>query len=220
MKVNISKWQRKFEKNIDVLAALMIGFLTFLVAVQKSPFEYTLSMIGNWFNADERVKFLIWGILVSALLIWLILKIYREMNFDDKKSKWLIILAGVSLVLSALIPMLNRMPVPKDLREITNIGFHEVFGALFVIFFAASLYLFSKHLANENQRMSKLIIDLLIIIAGGSIVILFVFGFTGIFELFFFISLSIALIIVERIVKRNSPARIRTWVPGAKGLYT
>jgi hypothetical protein len=81
------------------------------------------------------------------------------------------------------------------------LGFHELFGVLFVIFLVSSLYLFARYLSKRNKIIPKEIISLFIITIGGSIIILAIFGVTSIFELFFFISLSITLIIVERIIK-------------------
>jgi asparagine N-glycosylation enzyme membrane subunit Stt3 len=113
---------QKFLEQKDIIAAVLITILTILIAIDKSPFQYSLSMIGNWFSAADRVKFLIWGFIVSLLLVWLILQVYKRAKFKNKKARNLLFLAGIFLILTVIIPTASREPIPKELRMVTWIS--------------------------------------------------------------------------------------------------
>jgi uncharacterized membrane protein len=58
---------KRFNEKIITFSIIMIPLLTLLFGLRESPFNYTLSMIGNWFGHFNI--FIIWGIVTAILLI-------------------------------------------------------------------------------------------------------------------------------------------------------
>lgn len=215
--------QKRFEEKLAIFSIIAIPVLTILMALDKSPFKYTLSMLGNWFGIDDRIEFIIWGVLTAIFLAIFLRHLYKKTHFKNKKAKGFLYAATLFLIFTVFIPTLNRNPVPMALRHF-RIGTHETFGGLFAISLVISLLLFTRYLSKHNIELSKETKIYWTITIGGSILALTIFGMTGIFELFFFISLSIFLLLLDRKIlseqkKKHSPARIRTGVPSSKGLY-
>jgi hypothetical protein len=106
--------------------------------------------------------------------------------------------------LTVLTPTIDNTFVENDYEfvdyEIKNtffFNFHNIFAFLFSLFLMFSLFLFSKYLSSYNKKIYLKSFNWFLITLGGSLLMLFLFGFTGIFELFFFISLSVFLLILN-----------------------
>ena len=194
--------QIEFNEKLAIFAGIAIPILTILFGTEKSPFKYTLSMIGNWFNWGDRIKFIIWGIFTAIFIVIFLIHIFQETRFRNKKAYRFLYASGILLVLSVFTPTITKQPIPLDMRTL-RIGLHEIFSVLFSIFLIASLYLFSRYLSESEQELSIKPLRYLLITVGGSILVLTIFGMTGIFEFFFFISLSIFLLIVEFRIRRQ-----------------
>ena len=181
-------------RKILVFGLISVPIMTFLLAIKESPFNYTFSMIGNWF--DYRTEFIIWGIFTGILLTIFLIHLYKKTEFRNKKSFRFAYASGIFLILSVITPT-TREPVEKALRE-PHFDLHLVWSLAFIVFFLVSLCLFSKYLSYINKNLSIKSLRFLLISVGGSIFLLTFFGMTGIFELFFFVSVSIYLIIIEK----------------------
>ena len=187
---------RGFNKSLALFSLIMVPCYAIFFGLQKSPFEYTFSMIGYWFN--NRLGFIIWGTVTAFLLLIGIFNIYKQVSFKSKRAYRLLYASILFLVLSVITPTVNSEPLRKEMREgLFYFNLHGLFAALFAIFLLTSLFLFSHYLSiTDNKKMSlKGSLGWLLIISGGSLIILFLFGMTGVFELFFFISLSVFLIV-------------------------
>ncbi len=185
------------EKNrkIILFAFITIPIFTFILGISKSPFNYTFSMIGNWFN--YRLEFIIWGILTGILLVIFLVHLFREANFRNKRSLRYAYASGFFLILSVLTPTKIKGPVEKALRGF-SFDLHLFWSLAFIVLLVFSLYSFSKYLASMNKKLSIKSLKFLLITVGGSMLFLTIFGMTGIFELFFFMSLVIYLLILEK----------------------
>jgi hypothetical protein len=186
---------KRFNEKIITFSIIMIPLLTLLFGLRESPFNYTLSMIGNWFGHFNI--FIIWGIVTAILLIITISNIFNKFNFKNKKATIFLLLSGIFLILTVLTPMLPQEIVTQELRRWFIFNFHFLFAVIFSLFLVLSLYLFSKYLSSVNKKLSLRSFRWLLITVGGSIFTLFIFGKTGIFQLFFFICLSIFLLILH-----------------------
>jgi hypothetical protein len=207
--------QKEFNEYLAIFAGISIPLFTILFATEKSPFQYTLSMIGNWFDFDDRVKFIIWGILTSTLLVIFIIHIFKKTRFKNERAYRFLYASGLLLMLSVLTPTITRQPIPKELRSL-QLGFHEIFGLLFAITLIISLYLFTRYLSSKEEEFSIKPLRALIITVGGSILVLTLFGMTGIFELFFFISLTVFLWIIELNTRKDTKKIEEEYFPPEK----
>ena len=194
-------YYKKFNEQIISFSIITVPILTLIFGLRKSPFDYTLSMIGNWY--DYYTRFVLWGIITSILLFISIYHIYQSANFKNRKAIRFLILSVIFLVLTVLTPTISEEPIQKELREIFVFNFHGLFGFAFSFFLILSLYLFSMYLSSVDEKLSLKSFRWLLITVGGSIITLFIFGMTGIFEIFFFVSLSIFLFIINIGIKKK-----------------
>lgn len=184
----------KFEDRFAIIATLLISIITLSFGTRESPFDYTLSMIGNRF--DARLEFIVWGIITATLLIFYVLHLFKLGAFHNKKARKHLIRSGVFLVLTVLIPAIEEVwPLLHKL--------HAVFGALFGLSLVTSVYYFIKYIEIFNKRLFSVSFLLLMLSAGGSVFLLFVFGNNGLYEIFFFISICLVLLFLEFSVKKN-----------------
>jgi len=193
---------KKFNKSILTYFIISIPLFTLWFSFNKSPFEYTLSMIGNLF--DFKSKFIIWGIITGILLLITIYNIYKRYEFKDRRSFRYLLFAVIFLVLTVLTPTIDNTFVEGD-HELVDydvtapflLNFHNAFAILFSLFLMLSLFLFSKYLSSYDKEIYLKSFNWFLITLGGSILMLFLFGMTGVFEVYFFIFLSIFLLILN-----------------------
>ena len=189
---------KQVPEKLLLFSIISIPILTILFATDKSPFQYTLSMIGNWFGLETRIEFILWGVLTATALTFFLFEIYKKTRFKNKKAHYLLYTSSLFLILSVLTPMVQKTPIPLALRSGFKLDLHATFAILFAIFLILSIYTFLKHLSKTKSNQSIKPAKYIMITSGGSIAMLTLFGTTGIFEIFFFISLSAFLIILER----------------------
>ncbi len=196
-KDNKSIFGKKELTRLASFAIIMIPLSTYLLGTKESPFYYSLSMIGN--ESGHRMEFILWGIMTGLFLTFFIERLYALKSFDNPRARSLLISSLIFLVLTVLIPYM------QDLKILSKI--HNITAAAFGICLTASLYLFIKYLSERDHKLYHWSMIMLNVIIVGSLVLLFLFGRTGIFELFFFFSLSIFLGILNRKLfrkKKNS----------------
>ncbi len=172
----------------SLFAIIAIPLSTYILATNGSPFQYTLSMIGN--KLWHRMQFIIRWIIIGTMLSFYILRLYLLGSFKNKKARRLLSRWITSLILTVMIPATNNFPIGKQLHLITAI--------VFAICLMTSLYLFTTTLQDHNQKAYRRSIGLLYTIIWWSLIMLFVFGNTGMFELFFFTMLTIFLIFIRQ----------------------
>jgi len=63
-----------------VLSLLLIPTYTLIFGTKESPWEFTLSNIGNFFT--HRLAFIIWGILTGMGIAFYTLYLYEKMDFS------------------------------------------------------------------------------------------------------------------------------------------
>ncbi len=190
----MDKLKIKFEDWFAIIATTIILVTTISFGTRESPLDYTLSMIGNRF--DARLEFIAWGILTAGLLIIYVLHIFKLGAFKHKKARKYLIRSGAFLVLTVLTPAMEEIwPIMHKL--------HAIWGALFGLSLVVSLYFFIKYLREYNEKLFSISFLLLMLSVGGSISLLFLFGNTGLFELFFFISISLVLLFLELTIRKN-----------------
>jgi hypothetical protein len=178
---------------------LSLPIWTILYATNKSPFDYTLSMIGNWF--DYRIYFIIWGIVTGILFTSFLIYLFKKTNFNNKKSKKYAYLSGIFLILTVLTPSTNQEPIDKALR-ILHLDLHIMWGALFAFFLLTTFYMFYKYLKTINKEISVKSSKYLIFTIFGSLLLLTLFGMTGIFQIFFFISIIFYMIMLDYYIEK------------------
>ncbi len=174
---------------LAIFALIMIPLYTYLFATRVSPFEYTLSMIGN--KLGYRLNFIIWGVVTGLLITFYVIRLYVLRSFHNRRARRLLIWSLIFLILTVVIPAMEHLPILKRL--------HAVAAIAFGLSLTSSLYLFIRHLELENKKISLRSLWMLYVVVGGSV---FLFGNTGIFELFFFFSLAIFLGLLNRWLRR------------------
>lgn len=187
---------KEFTENLAIFSLIMIPILTLTFATHKSPFEYTFSMVGNWFDIKYRTRFIIWGALTGIFLTYFLIYIYKKTKFKNKKAFRYLYASTISLLLTVITPTITKEFVPKEMRTPT-IDPHFIYGISFAILLIISLYLFSKHLY-ENQYTHSNATKLFLISIAVPFIILIIFGMTGLFEIAFFVSIFIFLWIVNK----------------------
>ncbi len=189
----ITKEEKQFTRLIAIFAIIVIPLYTIIFGIKKPPSIYTLSMIGNRF--DFRLEYIIWGIITGGLFVYYLFYLFKRANFTDNRAKIFLILSDVFLVLTVLIPALEEiMPVFAFM--------HRFFGVAFALSLVLAVYFFVLYLSKGHNQVKRRYLLSLFTVVAGSIFSLFVFGNTGIFELYFFISISLYLILVSTLMKK------------------
>ncbi|WP_209330140.1 hypothetical protein [Lunatimonas salinarum] len=176
-----------YMRYLAIFAILVIPTYTFLFGTKESPFYFTLSMIGNL--VEYRTGFIIWGVVTGLLLTFYIYRLYVLKAFFHRKAKKLLIGSLFFLVLTVLIPAVEELPFWNSL--------HAVVAVLFAFSLTASLYLFIRYLAAIDEKITVRSTWMLFSIIGISVGLFFILGNTGIFELFFFLSISAFLVLLK-----------------------
>ena len=185
--VEREKLKKKEIKRGLILAIIMILFGTYLFGTKASPLQYTFSMIGN--KLGHRLSFVIWGVVTGLLLIFCVKKLYDFKSFKDTRATKLLVWSYIFLLLTVFIPTLETLPILKKI--------HLVTGVAFGISLMISLFLFLQFIHESNQELYNSSMVLFNIVLFGSIGLYFIVGNTGIFEFFFFYTLSIFLFFLQ-----------------------
>jgi len=196
MQVDLTRQRRL---RILVMSLLMASLmLTVVYGTLENPFQYTFSNIGNFF--DYRIFFIVWAI-VSGLAIQVsIVALFRLENYKAKSSYLFVGLAAFFLVLTSLIPAL------KDIYPFWH-WLHTACAIVFALFMLLSLIPYVLFISRENPRLRLVLKLWMVVIWIGSLFPLILFGTSGLFELWFFVSLIIWLLYLslvlfeEKIVK-------------------
>lgn len=188
-----------FNESLIKFCLISIPLYAILFSLKKSPFDYTLSMMGNWF--DYRLKFVIWGVVTALLLFIAVSSIYKKVKIQNKKARNLLFFSSVFLVLTVITPTIHTEEIYGELSKLkVFLNLHTLFGILFAVFLLSSLFLFSKYLEVIDRELSIRSLRYLFLALLGSLLILIFFGMTGIFELFFFGYLSLFLLVTNKYI--------------------
>ncbi len=186
-----------------IFAALSIALVpinTIIYGFKKSPIEYTLSNIGNFFN--YRINFIIWGVVTGLLLISFIGFTFRRAQFEHNRAKRYLVMSYVFLILTVLTPAL---------RDKMHFWFlvHNATAALFALFLVASLLFFMHYLSENNKKVYSKSLFALLFSVGFPISLLFVFGkLTGLAEIAFFVCISGFLMVLNIYLYREQNDRL------------
>ena len=74
----------QFKEDLILFSIIIVPLLTLLLGLRKSPFDYTLSMIGYWHG--YKISFIIWGIITAVLLSFVVINIYKRTKFKNEKA--------------------------------------------------------------------------------------------------------------------------------------
>ncbi len=180
-----------------LLAALL---LTVVYGTLENPFRYTFSNIGNFF--DYRLFFIIWALVSGFAIQSCIIALYQLEEYKAKSKYWFVVLASGFLVITALIPAL------KDIYPFWH-WLHTACAVIHAFFMLMALNPFVNWVSRENPRLRTTLKIWQVIIWVGSIIPLILFGKTGLFELWFFVTVIMFLLYLslvlfeEKIVKMS-----------------
>lgn len=174
---------------LAAIAIILIPVYAISFGFKQNPFTYTFSMIGNQF--EQMTEFIIWGAVTGGLLVFFIGWLFKHAAYKEKKARRLLIWSNVFLVLCVATPAI------REIDPITH-KLHALWGGLFGVSLCMSVYFFIKHLIATNKNISPRTLMYYNIVVFGSIGCYILFGNTGVFELFFFITLSILLMALGR----------------------
>ncbi len=183
---------------LSILLAALI--LTIIYGTLENPFEYTLSNIGNLFN--YRIFFVIWSIITGTTIQVAILSLFHLEKYAIKRQRIIALISTFLLIITAVVPALQEQ-YPF---------WHFVHGA-FAVLYALSVFIgfnpFVLWVSAENPRLRIILQIWLMVIWVGGILALILLGRSGIFEMWFFVTLIIFLLYLslmlfeEDIVKRS-----------------
>ncbi|MDT8336751.1 MAG: DUF998 domain-containing protein [Candidatus Izemoplasmatales bacterium] len=191
--------QRKIR--IFVISFLLFALVfTIVFGTLESPFDYTLSNIGNHFNSEYRLLFIIWALTCALAIQFAIIALIRLEEYQSKTCTVFVALATVSLIATGIVPaVLEDQPFWHAVHTVTS--------GLTALFLLLSIIPFVRFVSRENPRLRIVIVVWLGVVWIGSILMLIFLGKTGIFEIWFFVSnilflLYLSLILFEeKIVK-------------------
>ena len=180
--------------------------LTVVYGTLENPFQYTFSKIGNRFQPELRVLFIVWASYTGFAIQACIIALFSLEGYKKRRHYAYIIIAIVFLVLTALAPALDHLPFWTWV--------HIVTGGLFGLFISMGFVPFMRWVGRENPRLRRIVYAWMTIIWGGSFSIMFILGNTGAFELWFFSTfilflLYLSLTLFEEAIIKESVILLR-----------
>ena len=188
------------------LSILIIPVYTIAFGTKESPFEYTLSNIGNFFNQDHNTSFIIWGTVTGLCFVIYMLYTFTKLDYKNKKARRYLIASNICLFLTVITPAM------KDIMPFLHF-MHVIYSTLFALFLVASIMLFIQYLSETNARISRLAFYLLLATVAVPVLTLFFMGLNGIVEILFFVCISIFLVtlnIILDLIDTKIPTKSRT----------
>ena len=195
----LSKERRKRMTIMTLLLSALI--FTIVFGTLENPYQYTFSKIGNRFTFENRVLFIVWASYTGFVIQFSILALFALEKYKTKLPYAFIAISAVFLVLSSIAPSLDHLPFWTSVHLLTA----ELFG----LFLTLGFYPFIIWVARENPRLKRNVSIWLIFVWGGAFILMFIFGNTGVFEMWFFILFIVFLLYLslslfeEQIVKQS-----------------
>ena len=154
---------------------------TLLYAFLEDPTTNSFSMTGSRYSLINNIHFLVWAMIFFVCTYYII----RQIIILNDNSKWrfkLLLYNSILLVLITIIPARLEMPVLRCI--------HIGLSGVHVIIFA---YVFHPYVNQvfKNSLMRIAVIIWMIMIWIGGVVFYFVFGHNSIYQLWYFINLSL-----------------------------
>lgn len=185
-----------------LLAALL---LTVVYGTLENPFIYTFSNIGNFF--DYRALFIVWAIVSGIAIQVSIQALFRLEEYQAKAKYTFAALSSVFLILTAIIPAL------KDIYPFWHF-LHTAFAVIYALFILITLVPFVNWVSRENPRLKLVLQIWMIVIWIGSLLPLIILGKSGLFEMWFFVTvimfmLYLSMILFEEKIVKMSVAFLK-----------
>ena len=166
------------------LLLLNISMTAFYANVED-PFLNTFSMTGNRYDDIHNVIFLVWAMVIAGTTYYVIRQII--LLFDDK-SHWRL---KILIHNSALLVLITLMPARLDMPFIR--WTHIVLSGVYVILLTLILHPYVSKVFKDSFMRLPMNVWMVLIWAGG-IAFYFSYGHNSIYEMWFFIIVSVLLI--------------------------
>ena len=176
--------KERIQRNINLILLMTALLFTVIYGTIEDPFENTMSNIGNYY--DYRIAFIVWAIFSGTAIQTSILSLFKLQDYRPKKQTYLIYLATFFLIGASLIPAI--LPTYPILHAI-----HTVFAGMHAVCIFLSMQPYLKDVITKNPRLNSYIFYWQLLIWGGGIVVMLI-TFSGIFQLWFFVSLLMFLL--------------------------
>ncbi|HKL47562.1 MAG TPA: hypothetical protein VJ878_02745 [Candidatus Izemoplasmatales bacterium] len=186
-KKQLSFKQTKRQRMFIISYLLFALILTIAFGTLEDPIRYTLSNIGNRFGWRARIMFIIWAVVSGSAIETAFIFIMKLVNYSDKKTRMFIGLTTTSIILTALIPALQKeLPFWHTIHVITSI--------LIAIFFLMALVPLVQHILTIIPDYKIFIYIWMFVIWAGSVLLLILYNLSAICEIWFFVSIMAFLI--------------------------
>jgi len=176
------------QRNKRLLVMTMLVFaliLTVVYGTLESPISYTLSNIGNFFN--YRIFFIVWAIVAGLAIQTAILAMFRLEGWNNPYALWFTALSSLFLIMATFIPAIKTEYPFWHLL-------HTICAGLHAFFILLAFTPFIRWLTKENPRLRLFSNIWFLVIWVGSFLIAVFLGKSGLFELWFFVSLILYLL--------------------------
>jgi len=179
---------------LSVFSLVLVILATVHFGLKQPITLHTFSNIGS--DEAYRSDFIVWGILTSLIFVLYLRKIYKFALFENSFAFTCLSFSGASLFLTVLTPS-NTILYPLLGR------LHVVFSIAFSALIILSVSIFLNYLTKNDisrQRPPRWWMPVVIF---GSVSTMAIFGWCGVFELFFFISFAAMLFVLDLFVHKN-----------------
>ncbi len=178
--------RKQRNKRLLVMTMLVLALmLTVVYGTLENPISYTLSNIGNFF--DYRIFFIVWAIVAGLAIQTSILAMFRLEGWNNPYALWFTALSTVFLIVTAFIPAI------KSEYPFWHL-IHTICAGLHAFFILLAFTPFIRWLTKENPRLRLFSNIWFLVIWVGSFFIAVLLGHSGLFELWFFVSLILYLL--------------------------
>lgn len=179
--------QTKRQRMFIISYLLFALVLTIAFGTLEDPVRYTLSNIGNRFGWGPRIMFIIWAFISGSAIEISFIFIMKLIHYESRKTLMFIGLTTFSIIVTGLVPALkNEFPFWHTLHFITS--------SLIAVFFFSAMIPLLIHIDKIIPEYRKFMIIWVSLILAGSVVVLVLFKWSAMFEIWFFVTIILFLI--------------------------
>jgi hypothetical protein len=190
---NLTIKQKRRQRMFIISHLLFALLLTIAFGTLQDPIRYTLSNIGNRFGWGPRILFIVWALVSGSAIETSFIFIMKLTKYSDEKCRLFIGLTTASIILTAIIPALQKeLPFWHTIHVITS--------GLIAVFFLFALIPLVQHLLKTIPEYKLFMIIWMCIIWAGSVLLLIFFSVSAVPEIWFFVSIMAFLLFLTIIL--------------------
>ncbi len=190
----IANDNKQITLGFTIVSAILILSFTLLFVFLGNPTLVTISNMGNR-SFEGRIAFIVWGCVSAVLFGLIMIRMFNTYKYTSKKARNLVRLSYIFLIGCVLLPCMYEFPFLSKV--------HVVFGVSFAFCACLSIFFFLRYLKSVNKKIGNVSLILYFSALFFPALTFFIFGHCGVYEIAFFVVISIFLVVFEIYLRKH-----------------